>query len=252
MASDAVAIALLYPELLGTYGDGGNARVLAQRLTWRGIPAETIEVAGGEPVPTSCQIYLMGGGEDGPQALAVRDLSASRALHRAVDAGAAVLAVCAGYQLLGQAFVGPDGTSHPGLGLIDCTTSRGAGPRRVGELVVDPDPDTGLPTLTGYENHAGVTVLGPSAKPLGRVKVGSGNDAGDGTEGAIAGRIVGTYLHGPALARNPALADLVLSWVAGPLAPLDDEEMEALREERITAAARLRPNGARPWLKLRR
>ena len=249
---EPVSIALLFPELLGTYGDGGNAAVLAQRLRWRGIPAEVVEVATGEPVPTSSDIYLMGGGEDGPQALAVRELEASGALPRAIDAGAAVMAVCAGYQVLGNSFLGPDGTPHAGLGLLDCSTARGKGPRRVGELVVEADPALGLPPLTGYENHAGVTVLGPSAKPLGRVKVGSGNDAGDGTEGAIAGRVVGTYLHGPALARNPALADLVLSWVAGPLAPLDDDEMEALRDERITAAARLRPNRARPWLKLRR
>ncbi|MDQ4133221.1 MAG: hypothetical protein M3179_08470, partial [Actinomycetota bacterium] len=105
---------------------------------------------------------------------------------------------------------------------------------------------------TGYENHAGVTALGPAATPLGRVRVGSGNDAGDGTEGAITGRVVGTYLHGPALARNPALADLVLSWVAGPLSPLDDGEVEALRAERMNAAARLGARTPRRWWRLRR
>src|SRR5205807_9318602 len=118
-------VALLYPELLGTYGDGGNAMVLHQRLRWRGIPAEVIDITAGEPVPTSCQVYLMGGGEDGPQALAVRELRASRALVRAVDAGAAVLAVCAGYQILGRHFLGPDGRPHAGLGLLDCSTERG-------------------------------------------------------------------------------------------------------------------------------
>ena len=234
--ADPVSIALLFPELLGTYGDGGNAAVLAQRLRWRGVPAEVVQVTAGEPVPTSCDVYLMGGGEDGPQSLAVRELRASGALPRALDAGAAVFAVCAGYQILGNEFLGPDGSPHPGLGLLDCSTARGKGARRVGELVVTPDPAVGLPVLTGYENHQGVTTLGSHARPLGRVSVGRGNDAGDGSEGVVGDRVVGTYLHGPALARNPALADLILSWVAGPLDPLDDPEVDALRTERIAAA----------------
>ena len=239
--TESVSIALLFPELLGTYGDGGNAQVLAQRLRWRGIGAEVVEVAAGDPIPRTCQLYLMGGGEDGPQSLAVRELRTADFLPRAVDEGAAVLAVCAGYQVLGRSFLGPDGSPHEGLGLFDCTTTRGRGPRRVGELVVEADPDLRLPTLTGYENHAGVTTLGPSAQPLGRVTVGRGNDAGDGTEGVVTGHVVGTYLHGPVLARNPALADLVLSWVVGPLDPLDDAEVESLRAERIAAARRSHP-----------
>jgi CobQ-like glutamine amidotransferase family enzyme len=239
--AERVGIALLYPELLGTYGDGGNAAVLAARLRWRGIESEVVEVTAGDPVPATCQLYLMGGGEDGPQALAVRELEASGALPRAVDGGAAVLAVCAGYQVLGREFLGPGGSPHRGLGLLDCTTARGKGPRRVGEIVVEPDRELGLPTLTGYENHAGVTTLGPGAQPLGHVVVGHGNDAGDGSEGIVSGRVVGTYLHGPVLARNPALADLVLSWVVGPLEPLDDAEVEALRGERIAAARHSRP-----------
>ncbi|MFN2606502.1 MAG: type 1 glutamine amidotransferase [Acidimicrobiales bacterium] len=243
--ADLVSIALLFPELLGTYGDGGNAAVLAARLRWRGVHAEAVEVATGEAVPTSCDIYLMGGGEDGPQTLAVRELQASGALSRAVDGGAAVLAVCAGYQLLGQRFLGPGGAPHDGLGLLDCATARGRGPRRVGELVVEADASLSLPTLTGYENHAGVTTLGPTARPLGRVLVGHGNEGSEGTEGAVSGRVVGTYLHGPALARNPALADLILSWVVGPLATVDDDEVDALRAERIGAARRSHPLGRR-------
>ena len=239
--ADPVSIALLFPELLGTYGDGGNATVLARRLRWRGIPAEVVEVATGEPVPTSCHIYLMGGGEDGPQALAVRELEASGALPRAIDGGAAVMAVCAGYQVLGNSFRGPDGTPHAGLGLLDCSTARGKGPRRVGELVVEADPALGLPPLTGYENHAGVTTLGPGARPLGHVLVGHGNDGGDGSEGVVNGHVLGTYLHGPVLARNPALADMVLSWVVGPLDPRDDAEVDALRAERMAAARRSTP-----------
>ena len=175
----------------------------------------------------------------------MRDLRATRALQRAVDAGATVLAICAGYQILGRQFVGPDGRPHAGLGLLDCSTDRGTGPRRVGELVVEPSADLDLPTLTGYENHACITSLGPDANPLGQVLVGHGNDDRDGWEGATTGHIIGTYLHGPVLARNPALADLLLSWVVGPLDPLEDPEVDALREERIGTARRSHPLAGR-------
>jgi CobQ-like glutamine amidotransferase family enzyme len=248
----AVSIGVLFPELLGTYGDGGNAMVLAQRLRWRGIAADIVETGAGVPVPDSCDIYLMGGGEDGPQSLAAQELRAGGALTRAVDAGAAVLAVCAGYQLLGREFLGPDGSPHAGLGLLDCTTARGPGARRVGELVVEADRALDLPPLTGYENHAGVTTLGTTARPLGRVVVGHGNDAGQGTEGVVHQRVVGTYLHGPVLARNPGLADLMLSWVVGPLQPVDDSEVEALRVERIATARRSHPVSSRSLLRRRR
>jgi CobQ-like glutamine amidotransferase family enzyme len=226
----AVRVALLYPELLGTYGDRGNARVLVQRLAWRGVPAELVEAPWGEAVPASCDIYVLGGGEDSPQASAAAALISEGVLHRAVEDGAAVLGICAGFQILGHSFFGPDGAARPGLGLLDCTTARRATPRIVGEILVDANPDVGLPPLSGYENHAGLTDLGSGATPLGRVNVGVGN--GDGTEGAIGGRVVGTYLHGPALARNPALADLILSWFVGELEPLDDSEITQLREER--------------------
>ncbi len=234
--AEPVSIALLYPELLGTYGDGGNATVLAQRLRWRGIPAEVLDVHAGEPVPGSCQIYVMGGGEDAPQALAARELRSGRVLVDAVEGGAAVLAVCAGLQVLGNRFAGEDGKVHDGLGLLDCETHRDDGPRRVGEVVATPDPSLDLPDLTGYENHGGVTTLGPDARPLGRVVVGHGNDAGDGTEGIVNGRVIGTYLHGPVLARNPALADHLLASVLGPLEPVEEPEVEALRKERLHAA----------------
>jgi len=241
--AEPVSIALLYPELLGTYGDGGNAAVLAQRLRWRDIPAEVLDVHAGEPVPRGCQVYLMGGGEDAPQTLAARELRGATSgpgstppLVEAVAAGAAVLAVCAGLQVLGHRFAGEDGKAHDGLGLLDCDTHRDAAARRVGEVVVTADPDLGLPDLTGYENHGGVTTLGPTARPLGKVVVGHGNDGGDGSEGIVNGRVVGTYLHGPVLARNPALADHLLASVLGPLTPLDDADVEALRSERLHAA----------------
>jgi lipid II isoglutaminyl synthase (glutamine-hydrolysing) len=230
----SITVALVYPDLLGTYGDGGNAAILAQRLCWRGHPAEVLTVAPSEPVPATCEFYVVGGGEDLPQELAATKLKAGRPLHRAVDAGAVVLAVCAGLQILGKSFVGPDGKACEGLGLLDCSTERSPSPRAIGEVIVQPSGEWaghGLPTLTGFENHGAVTELGPGARPAGRVRVGVGNK--DGTlEGAVTRTVWGTYLHGPVLARNPRLADLLLSWVVGQLAPLDDREPEALHAER--------------------
>jgi hypothetical protein len=255
------AIALIFPDLLGTYGDSGNAKILAQRLRWRGMAARVLTVFAGDPVPTSCQLYVVGGGEDLPQSLAARQLLDGRPLGRAVAAGAAVLAVCAGLQILGTSFVGPDGVEAAGLDLLDCRTVRSQGPRAVGELVVEPDPSWGLPALTGYENHGGVTLVGPGACPIGSVRTGVGNGTPPSTsspfrpprqrqsEGVVSGRIWATYMHGPVLARNPALADLLLGWVAGPLDPLEDSESEQLRAERLRAAPAEASNGV-PWRQL--
>jgi len=241
MTTSTVRIVSLFPELLGTYGDGGNARVLARRLQWRGLAHEHVTVDAIDAVPTAGDIYLVGGGEDGPQTEAARRLLADGGLHRAVERGSVVFAVCAGMQILGHRF--PDGTGRdqPGLELLDCVTIRVDRPRAVGELLTTDATialDGGalpLGPLTGFENHAGRTVLGEAVGALGAVAVGEGN--GDGTEGIVAGRVIGTYLHGPALARNPALADALLSLVVGdPLSPVDDAEIDDLRADRIRAA----------------
>lgn len=239
-ARHPVKIVQLFPDLLGTYGDGGNAIVLGQRLAWRDIPARVIDVTTRDDVPADAQLYVIGGGEDGPQGRAATLLEQSGALHHAVAQGAAVLAVCAGFQILGNAFLQPDGTSVAGLGLLDVVSRRGPGKRIVGELVTDPPASLGLPPLTGYENHGGVTELGADATPLGQVRVGVGNMPDAGVEGALQGRIVATYMHGPVLARNPALADLLLAWALdvapGSLDALDDARIDALRAARFRAA----------------
>ena len=227
-------IVWIYPDLLSTYGDRGNLLILARRAALRGLPVETSEVRSGQPLPSSADIYLIGGGEDGPQALAAERLSADGGLRRAVDAGAAVLAVCAGYQLFGASFFAK-GAKCAGLDLLDLTSDRGP-TRAVGEVRGDIDPRLGLPPLTGFENHGGRTHLGPDVTPLAAVTAGIGNDGR--TEGAWHGKILGTYAHGPALARNPAIADLLLKWATGAdtLAPLDDTWAERLRGERLAAA----------------
>lgn len=237
----SVSICLLFPDLLGTYGDSGNASILLQRLRWRGVAAELTVVHSGDAVPASCDLYVVGGGEDQPQALAADQLGARTSdspLAKAVDGGAVVFAVCAGLQILGRDFAGPDGAPRPGVGLLDCSTRPGRR-RAVGELAVEPAPGLGLSrTLSGYENHAGVTTLGPGAEPVGAVVSGVGNSEHSGLDGARAGRVLGTYMHGPALARNPDLADLLLGWVVGPLEPLDDSDAEELRRLRLSSALR--------------
>ncbi|GES18078.1 glutamine amidotransferase [Acrocarpospora pleiomorpha] len=228
----SLRIVWIYPDLLSTYGDQGNVLVLEQRARRRGIPVETVHVRSSDQVPEQGDIYLIGGGEDRPQILGAERLRRDGGLHRAIERGAALLAVCAGYQIMGSVFGGEEGQPVPGIGLLDISSSRGER-RSVGELAADVDPELGVPTLTGFENHMGVTHLGPGVKPLSKTIVGTGN--GDGTEGCHAGKIIGTYLHGPALARNPGLADLLLRWAVGPLPTMDDTWYDRLRQERLAA-----------------
>jgi hypothetical protein len=230
-----VRVVWVYPDLLSTYGDRGNLLVLERRARLRGIAAEPVFVNSDQPVPRDGDIYLLGGGEDLPQILAARRLRADGGLTEAADRGAVVFAVCAGYQLIGHEFGGVDGEPEAGLGILDIRSARGER-RSVGEIVGEVDPVLGIPELTGFENHQGLTQLGPRAIPLATVTTGIGN--GNGTEGAHAGRVLGTYLHGPALVRNPALADLLLGWVVGqlpPIPPRDEELAQKLRRERLTA-----------------
>jgi hypothetical protein len=241
----ATRIALIYPELLGTYGDGGNALVLERRLAWRGLDAEIVSVPAGDPVPADCDVYLLGGGEDEPQVLAAEGMRRTGGVARAVQRGAVVLAVCAGYQVVGETFLGSDGLLHDGLGLLEVETRRSFGPadepmppRAVGDIVVEPDPALGLPLLFGYENHGGRTrpVPGAEGRPLGKVRRGVGDGTAAGTDGFVTDRIIGTYLHGPVLAQNPALADLLLTWVHGRLPALaEPPEIEVLRVARARA-----------------
>jgi lipid II isoglutaminyl synthase (glutamine-hydrolysing) len=229
-------VAVVYPDLLGTYGDGGNGLVLARRAEWRGHDVALLQAVSDRPLPAA-DIYCLGGGEDGPQVRAARTLIDDGTLARRAAEGAVVLAVCAGFQIVGRTFPGAAGDPHVGVGLLGVETVKPTGPRAVGEVLVEVDPASfgPLPPLTGFENHGGVTALLEGTAALGRVVVGVGNGAGDGSEGAVQGHVVGTYLHGPVLARNPALADQLLSWALGDvtLDALDDEASECLREERL-------------------
>lgn len=250
MSESALRVALIYPDLLGTYGDGGNALVLAARAHWRGLSVEVVEVPAGKPVPGGCDVYLLGGGEDEPQALAAAGLRAG-GMTTALGAGAVVLAVCAGLQVVGTSFPGAGGTPRDGAALVDLSTHPGT-PRVVGDLVVAGAGHAGVGLLYGYENHGGRTTLGPGVLALGTVRLGLGNGAGPALDGVWAptgrGLIVGTYLHGPVLAQNPALADRLLAHVVPdlPAAP-EDHPLAVLADRAACAlrAARARQTGTR-------
>lgn len=237
----------LYPDLLNLYGDHGNVAVLVRRAQWRGITVRLIEARLGDAIdPAESDLYFIGGGEDRQQRLAAPDLCRIKgpALREAARTGAAVLAVCGGYQLLGHYYRPSEGPDLEGLGLLDMhTVHPGPGARRlIGNIVVRAP---GGQVLVGFENHGGRTSLGPQARPLGTVVAGFGNNGQDRTEGAVWESVYGTYLHGPLLPKNPWLADHLLARALRrrcgdvTLAPLPDVE------ERRAAAAAVRRAGAR-------
>ena len=225
-----LTVAHVYPEALSTYGDSGNVEVLRQRLAWRGIPSEVQTVAIGEGLPRRTAVVLVGGGEDDAQARLGPGLNAL--LAPGVTDGVVVLGVCAGLQLLGQSLQTSRGDTVPGAGLLDLSTVSGRR-RAVGEVIARP-VQLPLPRLSGFVNHGGVTALGPMARPLAKVTRGPANHPLNRHEGAVQGRVFGTYLHGPVLARNPAFADHLLQLAVGhPLEPLPDLEVARLRRERL-------------------
>lgn len=230
--AETVRIGLVLPDVMGTYGDGGNAVVLRQRLLLRGIPAEIVEITLADPVPESLDLYTLGGAEDYAQRLATRHLLQYPGLQRAAERGAPVLAICAAVQVLGHWYETSLGERVDGVGMLDATTSP-QDTRTIGELVSKPLLPGLTQRLTGFENHRGGTVLGPAASPLAAVTRGAGNRAGDGFDGVVQGSVVATYMHGPCLARNPELADHLLSQVVGELAPLELPEVDLLRRERL-------------------
>ena len=233
----------LYPDLMSIYGDRGNVIALTQRARWRGIGVEVRAFSAGTTFDADwADLWFFGGGQDAGQDVVGADLqgAAGDAVRRSVAGGAAALAICGGYQLLGREYVPADGPPIAGLGLLDVRTV--AGDRRfVGNLLVEAD---GGP-LVGFENHSGKTYLGASARPLGRVIVGHGNNGEDRTEGAVQGRVIGCYLHGSLLPKNPWLADRLIAWGlerrngAAALARLDDRAELAAHAE-AAAVARTR------------
>ncbi len=280
MATRKLTIGYLYPDIMSAYGDRGNIAALMRRCGWRGIVTELDELRLGDPVhPDDIDIFVIGNGGESQQRLIAPDLADVKgmAIREAVDQGAALLAVGAGYELLGRFYQPSRGVELPGAGLFDAwAIQHGAGlsaasrtitearaDRAIGDLLIrwdDASPVTrpaAAPRddlLVGFENHSARTYLGPTARALGEVVIGQGNN-GDGREGVRLGGAVGTYMRGPCLPRNPALADfliraaLVRRYGETELGPLPDDLERAAHDTavlRITAAARA---GNRPGLR---
>jgi CobQ-like glutamine amidotransferase family enzyme len=202
-----VKLVHLYPREMNIYGDTGNVLVLRRRLEWRDLPVEVVPVNVGDPIPNDADIVLGGGGQDAAQGEIGQDFAARGAQLRAMaDDGVVMLTICGSYQMLGHEFVTHEGVRIAGVGVLDVTT-QGQPVRLIGNNVVE-TPDAGR--LVGYENHSGLTTLGPGVRPLGRTQHGRGNNGRDGTEGAVRDNVIGTYLHGPVLAKSPQFADHLL------------------------------------------
>jgi lipid II isoglutaminyl synthase (glutamine-hydrolysing) len=237
----------LYPEQMNIYADRGNILFLQRRCEWRGI---SFDYAAAGPAdrfdPADHDLIYIGGGQDRDQVLVAEDMLRTKrdAIASAVDDGAALLAVCGGYQLLGHRYQLGD-RSITGLGIADLETVREPGPRLIGNVSIEVEIGAGRRVLAGFENHGGRTNLGPTAKPLGRVLHGHGNNGRDGHEGVKRRNMIGTYLHGPLLPKNAWLADRLIALAlesrtgAIPeLEPLGDELESAAHTAALRAAER--------------
>jgi hypothetical protein len=221
-----ITLVHLYPREMNIYGDTGNVIVLKRRLQWRGFDVRVVAINIGDPLPHDADILLGGGGQDAAQGDIGADFAARGADLRAMaDDGVVMLTICGTYQMLGHEFITQEGRHIKGVGVLDVIT-RGQHERLIGNNFVD-TPDTGR--LVGYENHSGMTELGPGVRPLGTTQAGRGNNGKDRTEGAVRDNIIGTYLHGPVLAKSAQFADGLIRRALrrqgrdDELAPLDDD-----------------------------
>lgn len=227
-----LSIIHLLPELLGTYGDRGNVEILSWRLSQRNIAHEVLTIGVDDKIPVTADLYLLGGGEDDAQ-IAARDiLNRNDSMKKALNNGAHFFAVCAGFQIFGTSFPASGGRTISGLGLVGVETVS-APTRSVGEVLSQ--PTIPIAKLTGFENHGGQTRFLEDLQPLGRVISGVGNGLGSQIEGLVTSQIVATYMHGPALARNPELADWLLTRKIGELPSLSVPIFNELHDERVAS-----------------
>ena len=246
-----IVVGHLYPDYLNIYADRGNIAVLARRAAWRGHELEVRTVSVGDIVEAGeHDLLYVGGGQDREQALVAEDLAAKAdGVRAALASGAALLAVCGGYQLMGRSYRDLRGLELAGIGVFPLETVAGD-TRMIGDVLLECELEPGVRrTLAGFENHAGRTKLDPGAEPLGRVIAGFGNDGESGSEGCRVGRALGTYLHGPLLPRNPWFADWVLVQALahrlGEPPALDPLSDELEHEAHAVSAGRARARGGR-------
>jgi CobQ-like glutamine amidotransferase family enzyme len=251
-----LVLGYLYPSVMSQYGDRGNVQTVMRRCQWRGIDVEVDELELGDRVdPDRADLLLVGGGADTHQRAVCDDLVQVKGdgIRHAIDDGAAAFAVCAGYQLWGHYYRTATGDELPGLGIFDAhtvhraaqtgtkldTITRAGSVRSVGNLIVE----WGDRVLVGFENHGGRTYLEDGAEPFGRIRAGGGNNSEDGWEGCLYRNAIGTYLHGPAFPKNPALADHLIQAALSrkygtvELEPLDDAREDSAHEQALEHAA---------------
>ncbi len=204
---ERVTIGWLYPSSLRTYGDRGNVLALSRRASWRGYQARVIPIERRDLIPEDVDVFFIGGGQDRAQSELAATLVHSHGpiLRQRLSEGAALLAICGGYQMLCHEYVTLKGERIPGVGIFDAVTRASPG-RLVGDVRVT----SRWGEVVGFENHSGRTYLAAGTEPLGWVERGQGNNGEDGTEGLVCGRALGSYLHGALLPRNPELADWLL------------------------------------------
>lgn len=228
---------------MNIYGDRGNVIVLERRARWRGIETVTTTAGVGDPIPSDADVFFFGGGQDQEQIAVARDLQGAKgtAVTSMVADGAALLSVCGGYQLLGHEYRPHAAEVLPGIGLFDLVTVAGK-ERFIGNVVVDSQ----WGELVGFENHSGLTHLNSGQAPMGKVRVGRGNNGKDGTEGAVKLNAVGCYLHGSLLPKNPKLADWLIAaalerrYGRADLEPIDDRLEQAAHASAVERAEKTR------------
>ena len=230
----------LYPDILNLYGDRGNILCMRKRLAWRGIDVNVDEVSIGQKLEASkYDLLFIGGGQDFEQEVLLPDLRGAKTeeLKAAIEDNLPVLAICGGYQMLGQYYKTWDGVQCDFTGALDLYTV-GSKQRMIGNYMFTCD-ELGC-TVVGFENHSGKTYLGSGVKPMGKVLTGYGNNGEDGTEGAHYKNVFGTYSHGPMLPKNPEFCDMLLvsalerRYGKAELAPLDDA-LELLAHDEMCA-----------------
>ena len=238
-ADRELVVVSLYPRDMNIYGDRGNVLALMRRARAHGFAPRLVEVNPGDPLPERVDILLGGGGQDSGQGRVAPDLLTKGEQLRALAAdGVPMLVICGLYQLFGHRFITHTGDELTGIGVLDVQT-RGGDTRMIGNIIVESDE---FGEIIGYENHSGDTVLGEDSQPLGRVVRGAGNNPRDGVEGARSHQVIGSYLHGSLLPKNPQIADSLIAAAArrryGSFVPRAGEDQTA---QRAREAAKRRP-----------
>lgn len=211
MSTNTITVLQLYPKDMNIYGDNGNLQVLVRRLEWYGYTPEVISYNVGDKLPANPDIIVGGGGQDSGQEKIHADLlKIGPQLKKWADVDVPMLLVCGLYQLFGHFFKTLNGTMLEGIGILDVKTY-GTTERLIGNIITTSET---FGTIIGYENHSGQTFLEEATQPLATVIRGAGNNAKDGHEGARYKNVIGTYLHGSILPKNPAIADFLIRTAA--------------------------------------